>query len=304
MSWRVHLANQAIQSLHVIPATSPLLVVWTRPTLAHLYDLETGVVMGDVRTPTPPSVPFADAGWQDYLRGLSALQTGMSLPYVRAKTTDVLLTDNGKQRLYFQNGRELYFDDDGDVRAMPLAGVKRLLDVAFDRQLAHTVAVDEGGRLHVFQQGDALGVYDIGLQVAETGRALLAISRGGNQIFASDGQRVVVMGANGKLRKQVRVHYEVGRMSCSPSGSLLAMSDRESGVIRVYKGDDLLLTHQKFAIELIASADQVQLLADLPPATATVGALVAFTQGMIAFAMSGVVCMTDVTYMDELPRVR
>jgi hypothetical protein len=304
MSWRVHLANQAIQSLHVIPTKTPLLVVWTRPTLAHVYELETGVMMGDVRAPVPPSVPFADDGWQDYLKGLSALQTGMSLPYVRAKNTDVLLTDNGRQRLYFQNGRELYFDDEGDVRALPLEGAKRLLAVEFDRQLAHTVAIDESGRLHVFQQGDALGVYDVGLQVAETGRALLAISRGGNQIFASDGQRVVLVGANGKLRKQVRVHYDIGRIACSPSGSLLAMSDRESGVIRAYKGDDLLLTHQKLAIELIASADQVQLLADLPPANAMVGALTAFTQGMMAFTMSGVVCMTDVTYMDELPRVR
>ncbi len=304
MSWRVHLANQAIQHLHVIPHTTPLLAVWTRPTLTHVYDLETGALLAEMKLPNAPIDAFSGGAWQTYLQSLMVKETGFSLPYARTKTTEIFLTDNGKMRLYFQSGRELIFDDEGEIDVLPLDSVKRLLALEFDRQLAHTVCIDDTGKVHIFYQKDALGVFDLGLNVGESGRALLAVSRGGNQIFVSDGRRVVLIGTNGKPKKEIETHFDIGRMACSPSGSLLAISDRESGILRAYKGDDLLLTHQKFAIELIATADKVQLLEDLPPINTAISALTAFTQGMVAFAMSGMVCMSDVTYMDELPRVR
>jgi hypothetical protein len=85
---------------------------------------------------------------------------------------------------------------------------------------------------------------------------------------------------------------------------MLATSDAEAGVIRIYHGESLVPTHQKFAIDLVARATQVQLLADLPPLDTIARALTVHAKGVIAFAMSGVVCVTDVSQMDELPRPR
>lgn len=302
MSWRVHLANQAIQQLYVIPAKLPTLAVWTRHDLVHFYELEAGKLLGETKLPPPPQEAFSSPVWQAYLNTLQVLQTGVYLPHVRIKSTDILLSDDGKTRLYFQRGRELIFDDNGMLSALPTPDVKRFLAVEFDRQLANTVAIDSTGKLYLYQQETLLGAFDVGLRVEEEGRALLAISRGGNQIFASDGHRLVVVSPTGKLKKTIETHYDIGRIACSPSGSLLAVSDREAGVLRAYRGDDLTLTHQKFAIELVAQSEKVQLFADLPPINTAISALSAFTQGMIPFAMSGVVCMTDVTYMDELPQ--
>jgi hypothetical protein len=91
-------------------------------------------------------------------------------------------------------------------------------------------------------------------------------------------------------------------MACSPDGARVVTSDTEAGLIRVYNGHDLKQTHQRFAVDLIADAQQVQLLANLPPITATVSALVAGDNGVIGFAMSGVICMTDVSYLTALPQ--
>ena len=79
-------------------------------------------------------------------------------------------------------------------------------------------------------------------------------------------------------------------------------SDGEAGVLRVYKANDLSLTHQRFAIDLVAEATQVQLLADLPPLDTGISGLTLDDSGNVAFVMAGVVCASDLTYMDEVPR--
>ena len=118
------------------------------------------------------------------------------------------------------------------------------------------------------------------------------------------GNQLILTDSSGKVRKSQPTHYIVARIACSPNGGMLATSDAESGVIRVYHGDSLLPTHQKFAIDLVADATQIQLLADLPPLDTIARALTVHAKGILAFAMSGVVCVTDVSRMDELPRPR
>ncbi len=112
----------------------------------------------------------------------------------------------------------------------------------------------------------------------------------------------MAVNANGTVQKTLETHYYVARMAISPSGGMVVTSDIESGVLRVYKGESLILTHQRFAIDLVAAATQLQLLADLPPIGTAISALTAYTRGTLAFAMSGVVCVTDVQDLDEVPR--
>ena len=106
----------------------------------------------------------------------------------------------------------------------------------------------------------------------------------------------------GTVLKTLETHYYIGQMASSPTGGMVLTSDMESGVLRAYKGGKLILTHQKFAIDLVADANQIQLMADLPPMGTAISTIIAYNKGIFAFAMSGVICVSDVKQMDEVPR--
>ncbi|MGB1287378.1 MAG: hypothetical protein ACPG7F_12645, partial [Aggregatilineales bacterium] len=161
---------------------------------------------------------------------------------------------------------------------------------------------DTSLHLHIYQQNLRVGRFDIDLHTAPDTRASIAVSRGGGTIFATDGRTLVVVDSGGHVLKRKTMHYSIGQLTCSPGGGMLAVSDSQTGVIRLYHAETLQLTHQKFAIDLMAQASQVQLIADLPHTGTAVSQLIAYNRGILAFAMSGVVCVSHVSDMDELPR--
>ena len=65
---------------------------------------------------------------------------------------------------------------------------------------------------------------------------------------------------------------------------------------------DLVPLHQRHAVDLMARATQVQLIADPPPSRITLHTLAVDNNGTIAFALAGVVCVSDVTQMLTLTR--
>ena len=78
------------------------------------------------------------------------------------------------------------------------------------------------------------------------------------------------------------------------------MADIDDDLVRVYR-EGLRPTHQKHAIDLMANARQVQLLASLPGRKAGLGALEIADDGTLAFALGGVICVTHIKALDELP---
>jgi hypothetical protein len=303
MSWRIHLANQAIRNLYILPGKNPVVAAETRADRFELFDLEMGDNLDARNLNIAPNAPYESEAWQEYMLSLSGYGN-VFLPFIRNATRDIYITDDGKLRLYHEDNAKLTLDVNGVISELSVKDVQRLMLLKLDGQLGTIATVDEKGLLHLYQQDLLLGRFDIGLSLSAERRSALAISKGGQSLYVSDGQKVVSVSGTGTVRKTLELHYEMGMMACSPSGATLLISDRESGVLRVYRTEDMALTHQKFAIELVASAAQVQLIADLPPINTAISALSVYTQGMIVFAMSGVVCMTDVTFMDELPRAK
>lgn len=303
MGWRVHLANQAIQRLHFLGGKSPVLAVWTRADMAHFYDVQSGALLQETHYPPVPTLPFSSDAWQEYVGALVGYDPRTYVPMVRARATDVYITDDGKFRLYYQNDRELIVDNEGMITPLEVdAQVERFTALDLDRHLGTIAALDQRGRLHLYQQDIALGAYELGLHADEEARFALAMARGGNVIYLSDGRQLLAVSADGEVSKRLETHYRVGGIACSPSGAALLVSDAEAGVLRVYEGERLALPYQKHAIDLIAAATQLQLLADLPPLGTTISSLAMYAQGICAFAMSGVVCCADVSEMDEIPR--
>lgn len=302
MAWRIHLSNQAIQYLQVIPSKRPSLAVWTGSERIQFFDLENGTTLSEFMIPTLPEVARQSDSWQIFVTKLSSPDSKISLPQIRFRKLDILNTDDGKLRVYRQDDDKIFMEADGAEEEITLIGGERLITIALDGALGTFVGLDEGLRLHIYQQNIRVGAFEIGLEKDPDLRPALRIARGGGAIYATDGKRIVVVDNGGKIKRKMTAHYFVGQLSCSPGGGMIITSDMESGVLRAYHGETLTLTHQKFAIDLVAEAEQVQLMADLPPTGTAISAVAAYNRGVFAFAMSGVVCVSSVDAMDEIPR--
>ena len=301
MAWRLHLTNQSIQSLDILEGDPPLLAAWSRRDRVAYYDLKTGTVLGEQELERPDTQNRQDESWQAYLTGLTA-PNGAYLPAIQLTNGTLYLTDDGRMRLYYTGSTDLYLQNDDKEVLLEVSNVDRFVAVTLDRFLGLTAALDDAGKLHIYQQHINVGEFDLGLSLQDDLRPKVVTSRGGGAIFITDGQDIVLTDSSGRVRKRIDTHFTIHQMACSPSGNAVIICDADVGVIRVYKGHELTLTHQRFAIDLVAAATQIQLLADLPPTSVAPSAVAINNEGVLAFAMSGVICVTDISYMDEVPR--
>ena len=302
MAFRIHLSNQAIQNLHILPGSNPQLVVWTRRDKAQVYALDDGILLNELSLGSAPDTERTSEAWLTFISQTKAPDSPYYLPYVQTSTSDIWSTDDGAMRVYHQRDGRIFMETDGVEEELAIVGGEQFISMDLDGALGTFVALDENLKLHIYQQNIRIGAFDIGLTQDDDLRPAVTISRGGSAIYATDGRRIVYVDSAGVIQKTLETHYYVGQLSASPSGAMVITSDMESGVLRVYKGDKLVLTHQKFAIDLVADANQVQLLADLPPTGTAISTITAYSKGILSFAMSGIVCVTDVKHMDEVPR--
>ncbi len=298
MPWRVHLTNQAIQNLHILPGKQTLLAAWTQRDRATYFDLETGIEIGEHQH---KAVSRQSDKWAEFIASLVA-PNGAYLPFVRTAQATLFTTNDGKLRLYWMTGDEFLLELDGKEVKIELKAKANIIALGLDRLLGAIVALDAKGKLHLFQQNISVGSFDLKLNLDEDSQSSLAIANGGSAIFVSDGREIVLTDTSGKVKKRQSVHYFIGRMVCSPDGKRVVTSDPETGVIRVYTGDELQPTHQRHALDLLQDAAQLQLIADLPPFNAAPGALAIDDKGNIAFNISGVVCATTLKQLAALPR--
>ncbi len=307
MGWRLHLTNQAIYRLHILPGKASLLAVWSQRNRISYFALPTGAQVGErvLRAPLPePQIEpkRLDSKWLDFVESLIAPNQAV-LPFVTTSLGDLHLSSDGKMQLYYPGGSCLVLVRNGEEITLKL-DAEQVISVAFDRYLGLIGALDEKGRLHLYQQENAVGVFDIGLKLRSELPYSLCVSQGGGTIFATDGQQVVIVDADGQVRKRLPTHYFIRRMECSLSGRVLVTCDLETNVLRIYDGVDLTITHQRHADDLLAQADQVQLLADMPPSQVALTALDVNNKGVVAFALAGVVCVSSVSEMNRLPLPR
>jgi len=301
MTWRLHISNRAIQYLDILDGEPTVVAAWSRRDRVAYYDLETGAPLGEHALRTIAVENRQGIEWQAFLAELVA-PNGAPLPIVRMPHITIYTTDDGRMRLYHVNQHQLYLESEDKEVPLEVEETEEFRVLALDRFLGLSAALAEDGKLHVYQQHIRVGVFDLGLSVERDLMPSVAISRGGGSIFVCDGQHIILTDSSGKARKKLETPYFVGKMACSPAGRYLVTSDLETGVVRVYHGADLTLLRQRFAVDLMAKATQLQLMGDPPPISVALSALAIDNRGIIAFAMSGVICVTALTQMDELPR--
>lgn len=305
MAWRIHLANQAIQQLHMMQGRTPALIAWTRRDRAMFYAIETGALLGEKTIPPLPedAAPESDA-MKAYVGELYTYDERSYLPFVRLHGFDLYATSDGKKRLYhLTNEGELHLEKSGERTPLEVDDVERFISIDVDAELGTIAALDEQSRLHLYHDDAYVDVFDLGLEPHDDLQSRLVVSRNGEKIFATDGRRIVQTDLDGHVvQMHDELHYLVGQMACSPNGGALLVSEIETGVIRLYRSDELTPTHQRFGIDLVADANQVQLMADMPPPSTAVTSIVAHDDGVFAFTMLGVICASDIMKMTELPR--
>ncbi|MEL7236294.1 MAG: hypothetical protein AAGK74_17460, partial [Chloroflexota bacterium] len=249
----------------------------------------------------PDDVTMSDHtsdAWQQFIDTLRATN-GALLPLVRLPRLTIHRTDDNGYRLY-DDGHGLSLQVNGtEQRIGPVD--KLFTSVKMDRVEGITAALDERGNLHTYAGVEPINTAAIGLATPDAVLPDLAIADHAAAIFASDGHQIIATDRQGHVRCAVPVDYTIGRLACARDGHYVATSDSETGIIRVYEGENLSFAYQKFAVDLFAAAHQVQLMADTPTPRLGISALTITSEGVIAFAMDGMVTVTDITAMQKMP---
>ncbi len=300
MAWRLHLSDRTIKRLDILSGKPTLLAVWTLANRVTYLDLQNGAQQGDRSIEDVKTEDRRSPAWQDFIKSLSA-PNGVYLPLVRTRQASIHMTADGQMRVYQTNPSELFLEMSDREAKLETGDTTRFLALALDRSLGLLAAIDADAKLHIYQQHIRVGVFDTGLKIDEEFRPTLVISQGGTALFLTDGRSVVVMSSGGAVRKRLALHYTLGTINCSPDGHRFVASDLDANLVRIYD-DNLVPTHQRHAVDLLSEAKRAQLLASATTASAALGPLAINNKGVLAFAVSGTVCVTSLSRLKAYPK--
>jgi len=299
--WWLHHSSSTIQQLDILSGAPALLAVWSRPNRVDYYGLESGApsLNGDAAVyaktfDAPLDADRAALPWQTFLETLHA-PNGAALPHLETPQIAVYTTLDRKTRLYRESNGAVYRVRDGHESKLDLPSDVQAFAMA--QETGRVVALDSAGMLYL----DSGTPTQLALQPTLGRGLMLAIAHAGDAVFASDGRRLVAVDGEGRVLSTAELPYQIGMLACAPDGKSVIASDIDTGVLRAFDGRTLKQTHQRWAIDLIANAQQLQLIADFPPLTASLSALTVGDANTFAFAMSGVVCVTRVEDMARIP---
>jgi len=300
MAWRLHLSDRTIKRLDILSGTPGLLAAWTQANRVTFLDLQNGTQREDRTIEALQSEDRAVPAWAQFVGALTATN-GVYLPYMRTPRTSIWQSGDGKTRLYQTAPAELFLEIDGKEAKLEVDAEKGFSAVALDRATGLVAALDASAKLHIYRQHVRVGIFDAGLQPDEEFRPVLVVAPDGNALGVTDGRALALVNPDGEIRKRLELHYRLGALNCSPDGKRFVASDLDSNVVRVYD-EELNQTHQRYAVDLLAEAKKSQLLASSAMATAALGPLAISSKGVLAFALSGMICVTSLARMKAQPK--
>lgn len=301
-TWWLHHSSSTIQQLDILPGSPPLLAVWSRPDRVDYYGLETGTpgLNGESQDGQrfktldfPQESERAGLAWQNFLETLHA-PNETALPVVITPDVTIYTPRDAKLRVYHERAGSIYRQEGGVERKLELPADVQTLTVAQDN--GRVFALDSARLLY----RDSATPTKIDLEINEQ-PPMLTVSHDGGAVFASDRRRIVALHGETPTPVISDLPYPISLLTCSPDGAQVISADIDTGVLRVFDGHTLKQTHQRWAIDLISSAKCLQLIADLPPVTASLSALTAGHDGLLAFAVSGAICVSRVESMIRIP---
>jgi hypothetical protein len=304
MAWRALLSNHPIRRVDLLACKPAALAAWTHADRVTLLDLQHGAKIDELRFEEPGGVEYLSAPWRSYVASLKAPGDAV-LPVIRANRVTVFTSQDGQTRLFRAGDGTLTLESDGHLHSLAVEADATLLTLALSADGQSVALLDRKGRLHLYQKQVRTGMFEVGLHPLEEMAPALALTDDGSRIFASDGQRLSVVDKAGRVVRRTETPYPLGTLACSGDGKWLVTSDLESHVIRAYGGADLSVTHQRFAVDLLADARRAQVLPVTITSGTAVGALAINARGVVALATSsGLVCATSLTRMKTVPKTK
>lgn len=303
--WRLHLSNRTLHHLDILnpvkgaESSATLIGAWVRRDRAAYFDLYTGATAGELSFEHPPRVDRTSLEWQNFVNTLHA-PNGATHTLYRMPRAVLRLTDDRKWRLYRSSATDLFLQHGngggtgGAETKLEVHKARVFLTVKLDNTVGMIAALDESGNLHIYQQQIWQGVYPTPLSINEDSLPDLVISNRGERIFLTDRRVIVAMTGDGQVSGLVANGDTIGRLACSPNGQYVITNDLDSGVLRIFDGGTLKQTHQRYTVDLLAEAHQLQLIADAPPMTAALSTLTINNEGIVAFAVAGVMCVCSI----------
>lgn len=286
--------------MDILTGKPNLLAAWTAADRVSFMDLQYGTKIDDRIIELPSVDDRQSDAWLGFIETLTAPNKAF-LPCVRTPVGMLLCAPDASLRLIHEGKAELFLVMSGRESKLELGRGTNLIAVNFEPVNGMIAALDSKAQIHLFQRQVKIGSFETGLTFEDDLTPVMAIPDGGAAIYVSDGRRLIVMENTGRIRRSVDLHYALGSLCCSPDGKLVATSDLESNVLRVYRGEDLAATHQRFAVDLLADAKRTQLMAGAISGSAAAGPLALNNKGALVFAMGGVICATNIAKMRSVP---
>jgi len=303
MAWRIHLSERPIRRIDMLPGKPSILSAWTGADQVTFLDLQTGAKRGEKTLDKIDPTERTTETWSAFMDGLTA-SNGVYLPSVRAGSATILTTPDGTIRLIRVGTRALFHVNKGIETVLPIdENVQTFAAVDMDRTLGLVAALDDAGKLHLYQQNVKIMTIDTGLVIEPEQRPDVAVVNNGASIFVTDGKQIIAYGANGTLRRRIELYYSFGAIRASADGKLLVITDLDANVIRIYNGDTLTPTHQRFGVDLLADAKRVQVTPGPTTPSGALGALAVNTRGVVAFSVGGSLCVTNLARFKPLPGI-
>lgn len=292
--WRLHLANSAIQFLDIISGDPSIVAVWTRDGHVSFYDLERGSSHGTAEY----TLPESPEQWPVLLASLKDPK-GRSLPFARIGGLSLWPLVDGQSISYYGRSK-ISLDPGKGVPPLEITFDVQPSALAVDPVTQLVAALDSTGALLLGRPGGTIKTLRPGLAPVDDLPLSVAVSRSGKRIVVCDGNRLIIIDS-GKVSARRDLHYACGPIAMAPDGERILTFDSDSGVLRAYVTDALRLTHQRFVVDLLSSAGELQLMgfAELPPVSAALNALAFSDTGDFVFAVSGQVCAASLNHLSS-----
>ena len=300
MPWRIHLANRPLHRVDLLTnARSCLLAAWSQPDRVSYFDAETGAKLGDYHLTLDWLSLRSFDSWQAALEDFAAPNSAYP-PMLVSDGGIIYLNHSGARRLYVGSDGSLLLANGTQETALTQDTVHV---IAMDRVSGLLALLDSEARLHLYQDGQEARQIPLDMQIIPNRRTGLVVAEGGDAVYVAHDHRLLHVNTTTETVETLDVHYHIGQFASSPDGAFVACADTDTNVVRIYNGQGLSPLFQGHAVDLMVKAPQLQLIADLPPARVAVSNMALDHQGRLAFALAGVVCMTNLESLQAVPKI-
>lgn len=300
MPWRIHLANRPLHRIDLLSSPrSRLLAAWSQPDRVSYYELESGAKLRDQKLTTDWQSLRSSEDWQAASEEWVA-PNGVYPPVMMCDGGTIYTNRSGKIRLYHGADGSLVMAHGSQEKMLSVDEIHAL---AMARESGAVAVLDVESTLHLCDRDAEPDTINLDLVLGPNRRTGLAMTAEGDTVFVSHSDCLLRVNTRTRSTACLNLHYRIGQFASSPDGRLLACADTDTNVIRLYDGETLTPRYQGHAVDLMAKAPQLQLIADLPPALVAVSNLALDDRGTLAFALAGVICVTGIDLLQPVPRV-